>query len=338
MATKRVSLREIARRCGLSPTTVSRIVKGTGSFSDETRRLVFETMEAAGYQPRSLSVPSAQAAGAGAMVGCMVSDYTNEVFADRLAIMDRFFTEWGVLFLTCETHRDPELERAHAQRFVDLGARGLIVSGAGVGIMEAVPAVPTIFMDIRSNQLAEHPNAYLVTPDDEVGGQLAAQELICKGCRKPLVLNIRHTPARANERIMGFVHNYAEHGITVGEDRILEADDDKSSFESAKDLVAYHWAKKTDFDAVFACSDWRAYGALIGLKNLGVSVPETIKIVGYDGISMSRYCETPLTTIRQNTEQLALTTCDTLWRLMQGDRTPPHQQLVPVHVQDGKTT
>ncbi|MCH5352877.1 MAG: substrate-binding domain-containing protein [Acutalibacter sp.] len=91
----------------------------------------------------------------------------------------------------------------------------------------------------------------------------------------------------------------------------------KSSFDSAKDLIAYHWTKGTEFDSVFACSDWRAYGALVALRNMGVKVPEDVKIVGYDGIRVSRYCDVPITTIQQNTQMLSQTVCDTLWNLMQ---------------------
>ena len=330
---KRVSLREIARLCNVSATTVSRIANGTGSFTEETRRLVLDTMAREGYKLKD-SVAEVYKP----IIGCLVSDYTNEVFTDRLAVIERYFREKDVTLLTCETHRDPDLEAELARQLHRMGAVGIIAATASVGLCDNPPPIPIIYMDLLSDQIINDENAYLVSSDDYVGGQLAAQELYHKGCRKPLILNIRYVPHSVNRRIQGFLHNFEEHGVHIDEERILPPDLNKSSFDSAKDLIAYHRAKGTDFDSVFACSDWRAYGALVALRNMGARVPEDVKIIGYDGIRVSRYCDMPITTIQQNTESLCLAVCEMMWSLINHQEVAQRQVLVPIRLQEGKTT
>lgn len=332
---KRVSLREIARICNVSPTTVSRIANGIGSFSEETRRLVLDTMAREGYSVESPG--SLPANPAKPIVGCLVADFTNEVFSNRLAYIDNYFREKGMMLCACETHRDPVKEAELIQQFCRLGAVGILVIAAIRGMQCEPQPIPVVYMDHTMDEL-RNPDTYCVSSDDYIGGRLAAQELYRKGCTNPLILNIRYVPYWDSQRIQGFIRGFEEQGVHISKESILQPELNKTSFDSAKDLITYHWTKGTDFDCVFGASDWRAYGALVALNNLGVRVPEDVKIVGYDGIRVSRYCETPITTIQQNTELLSLTACDMMWKLINGETVEQHQVLVPIRLREGKTT
>lgn len=71
---------------------------------------------------------------------------------------------------------------------------------------------------------------------------------------------------------------------------------------------------------------------------MGVKVPEDVKIVGYDSIRVSRYCDVPITTIQQNTQMLSQTVCDTLWNVTQNGHAERRHFLIPICLQEGKTT
>ena len=332
---KRASLREIARICNVSHTTVSRIMNGAENFSEETRRLVLDTMAREGYlveQPEQESgLPDA------CTIGCLLGDFTNEIFTDRLTAIRRHLQEKGVRLCVFETHNDPHEEVALAQQLYRMGAAGIIVMSTGDGLKNIQQHIPVVYMDYTLDELGDE-NAYCVSSDDFVGGRLVAQELLRKGCKKPLVLNIRYLSYWRNRRIQGFLQEFQEHGIEIPRESILQPELDKSSFDSAKDLITYHWMKRTDFDCVFGGSDWRAYGALVALRNMGVRIPDEIKIVGYDGIRVSRYSEMPITTIQQNTEMLSRTVCDMILGLVRGEPLEHHEVLVPIRLQEGKTT
>ena len=155
---------------------------------------------------------------------------------------------------------------------------------------------------------------YTVSSDDYVGGQLAAQELILQGCRKPLILNSRYMHSSISPRVQGFIKEFADAGIPEKE----------------------IWTKGDVFDCIFACSDWRAYGALVALRNRKIHVPEEVKLIGYDGILISHYSEHPLTTIQQNPDMLAEAAANTLLSLIEGGN-PESDILIPVQIQKGST-
>lgn len=332
---KRISMREIARLCNLSHTTVSRILNGTGTFSEETRRLVLNTMLREGYSIEGTAL--AQQEKAAPMIGCLVADFTNEVFSDRLAEIGRYFQKKGVSVCVFETRRDPDTEVDLAQRLHHMGAAGIIMISPARRIEADLLPIPLLYMDHTVDEQTD-PNAYCVSSDDYVGGRLAAQELLRKGCTKPLILNIRYVPYWLNQRIQGFIKGFEEHGIPIPTENILQTELNKSSFDSAKDLITYHWIKGTEFDCVFGASDWRAYGAMVALRSMGVQVPEEVKIVGYDGIRVSRYCETPITTIQQNSAMMSQVACDMMWKLINGEPVEKKQEVVPIRLQEGKTT
>ena len=84
-------------------------------------------------------------------------------------------------------------------------------------------------------------------------------------------------------------------------------------------LSAYHavnslLARRADFTALFAMSDVIAFGAIRALVSAGFRVPEDVSVIGFDGISMSRYCVPVMTTIVQPGEQIALQSIELLVR------------------------
>jgi LacI family transcriptional regulator len=330
---KKVSLREIARMCNVSPATVSRIANGTGSFSDDTKKLVLNTMVREGY---SIDLDTGSEDKSKRFIGCLIPDFTNELFTDRLNAINRYFHQKDIDVLVLETNGSEDQESKSIKMLYQMGAIG-ILSFAGHELHGYNIPIPIICMDLPQN-FKDEKNVYYISSDDFVGGQLAAHELYRKGCTNPLILNIRYSPVSGNQRILGFIRAYEENGIHIDNERIIQPEHEKSSFLSAKDLISYHRAKGTPFDSIFACSDWRAYGAIVALRNMNIEIPREVKVVGYDGIRISKHCELPFTTIKQDTATLAQTACDTLWKLINKEPVTNHQILIPIYLQEGKTT
>ena len=85
-------------------------------------------------------------------------------------------------------------------------------------------------------------------------------------------------------------------------------------FESAYHAMNSLLARRAEFTALFAMSDVIAFGAIRALVSAGFRVPEDISVIGFDGISMSRYCVPVMTTIVQPGEQIALQSIELLVR------------------------
>ena len=104
-------------------------------------------------------------------------------------------------------------------------------------------------------------------------------------------------------------------------DYIYQLDYIQPSFQL---MMAKHATEKLiqsgiPFDGVFATNDWRAYGVLVALTENHIRVPEDVKMIGFDDIPISYACQPPLSTIHQNTKQLAQKASGLLLSLMNGE-------------------
>ena len=106
----------------------------------------------------------------------------------------------------------------------------------------------------------------------------------------------------------------------------------------SRDIVQYLITKGEDFDSIFAINDWRSLGALMGVQNAGLRVPEDIRIIGFDGISIVCNMTANITSIQQNTELLALNACKLLEKYLQGETIAERRIIVPPHLVIGQTT
>ncbi|MCF0135840.1 MAG: LacI family DNA-binding transcriptional regulator [Lachnospiraceae bacterium] len=328
---KRVSLRTIAKMCGVSPATVSRIANGSGDFSEKTRTLVLETMRREGYFKTEDSMSGMPASA----IAVLITDISNEYFAAMLPVITDYFTEKNLRTAIHLLGSDSRKNAALLKSLQSSGVAGIIVIGTTrLDLTDA--GVPNVYL--ASFPLDNESRRYTVRSDEFVGGQLAAQELLRRGCKDPIVLFNRFINPDISPRLQGFLYEFESQGIKIPQEKVFMADTSKTSFDSARDMVSYLWTKGVPFDSIFACSDWRACGALVALQSIGVRVPEDVSIVGYDAIHLSRCLNPSITSVRQNVPNLARSACDMLWKLMCGEEPENPNIQIPVDLQIGRTT
>ena len=90
---------------------------------------------------------------------------------------------------------------------------------------------------------------------------------------------------------------------------------------------------------VFAPNEWRAHGALVALQQHNISVPDKVKIVGYDGTYVSKYCNPPITTIYQDKKNLAFKSSELLLNLINEKTVDSNKDIIiPIKLIKRKTT
>ena len=325
----RKSFREIAKECNVSPATVSRIANGIGSFKSETKELVMSHLLREGYM---LKDPDEEARLRN--IALAVTDLSNEIFCKIIShIRDELMKKGCLLSIYLERDNQEYL----IKQLLQSRTEGILFLSSPYEALTYDLPVPCVhILGSERCSITYNGKKYSVSSDDYVGGQLAAMELLRSGCKKPLILNSRYMHSSVSPRVQGFMNEFIKAGAKEKDIIVYEAEPSKSSFNSASDAVSYLHTKGEDFDCIFACSDWRAYGALIALNNMHLRVPEDIKLIGYDGILISHYSQLPLTTIQQNPDMLAASSVDTLMALMEGKRAD-ETTLIPVQVQKGDT-
>ena len=85
-------------------------------------------------------------------------------------------------------------------------------------------------------------------------------------------------------------------------------------------------------------SDWRSHGALLSLQRHQISVPEEVKIIGYDGTYISKYCNPPISTIYQDKKALAIKSSHLLLNLIKGNYGEEKHIILPIKLINRETT
>ena len=331
---KSVSIRNIAKMCNVSPSTVSRVINGSGRISEEKRNEILSAIEKTGYtiSQNNKKIFSEN------IIGVLFPYATTYYHPHMISELTHEIRKKGYVPFIMFHENDTEIENTCINVLSELDIKGFIVIPANHVISKSLASfckkIPTLFMDT----IADEPY-HTINSDQFSGGQLAALEFLNKGCRNPIIICRRDFSMVNNLRVNGFIDIFSKNGIKIAPSRILNCNRIKGSFSEAKDLIKYAFIKGLEFDCVFADSDWKAFGCLVALEELGFKIPEDIKIIGYDYSDITRYTYLPITSISQNVDDYADKVIQILFSLIDHDTAKTEREtIIPVSLKVGKTT
>lgn len=322
-----ISMKDIAREAGVSAATVSRVINKNGRYSRETEEKVLEIIQSREYVPNQIAKGLREQRTVN--VGIVVPDITNEFFVKLVSEIDKNLFQRGYQSFLCNTDENDEMERKRVQMMLNQNVCGLIFLSNGSTLEESKRELPAIYID----RIPEHTqkNTFMLSSDNIQGGYLAAKELLDCGCRKILVVTSRRRVSAYTERLEGCKKAIAERGL---EPDALQAEYlDRLHYQEAYDaIVDMVKAGRFEYDGVFAASDWLALGCYRALTDHGIRVPEQVKIIGYDDISITSFNTVPISTVHQQVDVLGRMAVEQLMAALNGEEAPGQVCHVPVYV------
>ncbi len=310
-----VTLRDVAEQAGVSIKTVSRVVNNQGEISEATRRRVQSAIKRLGYRPNILARSLVSRKSDTLAVVAWGLDYYGP--SRTVVGVEQQSNELGYsLFLNLLPRPDDgnvaAVLDAMAARRVD-------------GIIWAVPEVgnnrewirpdwlkqlpPTVFLSMQPKA-----GLFVVAVDNRLGAALVTQHLVDQGRHKIGIITGPLAWWEARERYEGWKETLTRAGLTPLPELVLEGDWSAMSGEqSLRQLLV----QQPDIDAVFACNDQMALGALGAAHLLGRSVPQDLAVVGFDDTPESAHFWPPLTTVRQQLIDVGRIAVQLLHRLIQ---------------------
>ncbi len=290
---------EVARRAGVSLSTVSRALSGSPLISEKTRQLVRDVAEQLDY--RVDAAGSSLRTGQTRTIGVVIplahaarQSFSDPFFLEILGAVADELSAAGYNMLLTRVTEDP------AQWIADLArgrrADGVIVIGQSLHHESlnrlAASGFPLVVWGARL------PDQQYVTvgSDNEAGGHAATRHLVSQGCRRIVFLGDPAAP-EVGARRKGYLRALEEAGIA----RVpaLEVPVRFGS-DAAYHAIASLAGAGVEFDGVAACSDVFAISAMRALAERELKVPADVAIAGFDDIPFSAFTTPPLTTIRQN--------------------------------------
>ena len=314
-----VTIRDVAQRAGVSVTTVSRTLNGTGPVSEQVRRRVEAASAELRYLPhgtaRSLITRRTD------VFGVVLPDLFGEFFSEVIRGMDPSAQERGYHLLLSGSHdgrREIEFAVGAMRGRVD----GMIVMSPDVSGAELEGSLPPDVPVVLLNCDVSGTSFPAINVDNFGGARAMTRHLIARGHRRIAMIRGAEANFDARERLRGF-------HAAVGEAQGVTSTEVAGDFTEAGGYrAALELARAAEPPtAVFCANDAMAVGAISALRAEGLRVPDDVAVAGFDDIPIGRYLSPSLSSVRVDVNRLGARAVELLCHAIAADA-PPAQELL----------
>ncbi len=295
-----VTIKDVAKRAGVSITTVSHVINKTRYVSDDLTESVYKAMHELNYRPNTLA--RSLRSGRTKTIGLVIPDISNLFFAEvSRKIEDKGF-EYEYSVILCNTDDDPKKEKTYINVLLEKQVDGIIFISAGgteENLMNPIDfGIPTIVAD-RDIQGA---TSDVVLVDNLKGGYDAVKYLFSLNHRRIGCISGPSPVTPSAQRLEGYKKALSKVNIKI-DNLLIETGDFR--FESGERAMRNLLKLSNPPTAVFACNDMMAMGAMRAVSDCGMNIPEDISLIGFDNIPLSKSVYPALTTIAQPIGEMA---------------------------------
>ena len=324
-----MTIRDIARECGVSVSTVSRVLNNRPDVSEAVRRQVLSVVERQGYIPNNSARDLVRSQSDA--IGVVVRGTGNLFFSDMLKTVSREIDAAGCTMVLRQIDSDADEVKEGAILEREKKLRGLIFLG---GRFDYTPAelaligVPYVCCSYTNcfGSLGEEDYAS-VSIDDHQTAYRAVEVLLQLGHRRIAAL-IPSTSDRSISQLRcnGYLAALRDSG-TAFDQALLAETGGSFEMEDAYRAVARLVEAGKDFTALFTISDTMAMAAVKALTDHGRRVPEDCSVIAIDGLRLSEYTVPTLTTMVQPAEEMGRQAVQILLDMLQGGSRQRHVRL-----------
>ena len=317
-----MTIKDIARLSGVGVTTVSRVLNHHPDVSEETRRRVLAVVAEQGFQPNTNARHLKQQTSAS--IAIIVKGTMNMLFAELMERCQQLLQDTGQNAAVYYLDEDANEVVYAVQLCRERKPLGILFLGGDLEFFQAEfghITVPCVLLTNSAREL-DFPNLSSLTTDDEEAAYRVVRYLADQGHRDIGLLGGNWSCTQISyRRVLGCQRAFDELSLPFDARRCEPC---RYSFSDAYDTTKRLLGRCPELTALFCVSDVMALGAIRAIHDLGRRVPRDISVVGYDGIPLSRFSVPRLTTVRQDTQQLARQGVDLLLRNLQRPRPPVH--------------
>lgn len=300
MENKKITIKDVAKRSGVSIATVSQILNGNAQkFSPKTVEKVLAAKEELNYEPdyfaRRMIMKKSKT------IGVLVPDITNPFFSTLVRGIEGVLYRENFVTMLCNADLDMEKETNYLAELSRRGVDGYIIASSAIS-NQAINQIlrkknlPFIVLDQKK---AEGFSDAVLT-DDFAGGKIAGEHLYELGHRKVAVVLPEDATENIQNRLKGFNEIFSNPLLIHSE---LSKEGGRQAVES---IIA------SEVTAIFAINDEIAFGIYLGLAEASKTIPDDYSVIGYDNVDMCEYMTPQLTTVAQPIYELGQTTAELL--------------------------
>ncbi len=292
-----ITIKDLAKELGLSPSTISRALKDHPDISPETKRVVKELAEKLKYRPNLLAQGLRNRKTN--TIGVIIPEFIHFFFSTIVSGIEDVAYAKGYNVILCQSAETYEREVTDTRALWNSRVDGMLISISKETtqynhFQELLDeGLPMVFFDRVTNKL----DASQVIVDDYLGAFNAVEHLVSKGCKKIVHLAGPKNLEISKNRLNGYKDCLEKYNIKFDENLVIRCP--KGTYEESKRFTGILLNSIEGVDGVFGCNDMAALGAILAVKEKGIKIPDEIKIIGFSDWQLSNLIEPRLSTVSQ---------------------------------------
>ena len=297
MKSSQVTIKDLARELGISPSTVSRALKDHPDISPDTKKAVKELAQKLNYQPNIIALSLRQSKTN--TIGVIIPEITHFFFSTVISGIEDIAYDKGYNVIISQSNESYDREVSDLRALFNSRVDGLLISVSRettnfdhfTSVFER--GMPMVFFD----RVADKLDTSRIIVDDADGAYQATNHLIEQGCK-----HIAHIAGPDNllitkKRADGYIKALGDHNAIVDPDFIKYAN--LGGIEESKEITLKWLKGKKKPDGIFCSNDLAAVGALQAARELKIKVPEELAIIGFSNWQITSLTDPPLSTVDQ---------------------------------------
>ncbi|SIO54769.1 LacI family DNA-binding transcriptional regulator [Chitinophaga niabensis] len=309
MEKKNYTSQDVADMAGVSQSTVSRVFAGNTNVSAKKRKKILEVAEKLDYQPNAIA--RGLITNKTKMVGIVIKYFHNPFYSEVLSAFYNRLSSLGYHLIFINSDND-EIQASEINLLIDYKVEGVIITDAILSSSAAKKLSRNNTTVVLFNRYIKDSESKAVYCDNYFAGRQLATYLVEMGHKSIAFISGPFNTSTTIDRKQGFEEVLAERGLPPlhVESGIYTYE---SGFKAAQALVAM----KEKVDCIFCANDITALGAIEAIREMGLSIPEDISVVGFDDINMANWPSYSLTTWKQPIDEMV----DNAVKLLLGEET-----------------
>lgn len=313
----KTTIYDISERAGVSIATVSRVLNNSSRVSDKTKEKVRRIMKESDYEPNAY----ARGLGTGTTktIGILCADVADTYLANAVSFLERELRHNGFESILNCTGYDLKSKRNCMRQLLARQVDAIILVGSQYielrdpdndYIRAAAGQIPIMLL----NGFLDGSNIYSNLCDD-YGSFYSGTEMLIRNGMRDILFLYRDITFSRNQKYQGYAAALKDQGIQENSELIVGCGSYRMKVVMQTLLAEYE--KGLRFDAVIACDDNLAMGALKFTQKKGIRVPEELQIIGCNNSVLSVASSPELTSIDNKCENLCINTVNTLMRVLE---------------------
>ena len=332
------TIRDVAARIGVSPSTVSRVLNDTGLISEETKQQVYKAIQELDYHPNMLAQSFAKGkAGSIALVmdARAASDFSNIFFYQSVFAVETIIQEFGYHLIIASDRRLGSNQSPILEMVLGCRVDGLILppTTANPELLKKLEQSRLPFV-VLGQPITNHTKYSWVDVDNTLGAQMAVEHLYMQSYERIAYVTDNVKPVFEKKRLSGYmdaIKNRKNHS----EQCLVNYTKNESEYiPHFRSLLNGEGAP----DAFICSNNIIAFYTLRALRHCNKQVPRNAGVITFDNYPLAEYTDPPLTSINIDTFQMGRAAAELLMHGIQKHSTECEKVLVPTSINIREST